>query len=143
MTFLGHVWIPFFGILLPILYYMRIRHLPRPSQLLYLSTCLVLFAPKSYDYTLQMLLIPWTTLVFLAIAEQARSTRVPGLHAALVCIAIVSSPLFFVTIHHNFYSGQAATFFLLALFFIALRFPFPEVRARSLTSTGVTAEIEG
>ena len=71
-----------------LLYWFRIRKLPRANQVVALVTCMVLLPPVSFEYTLVHLLIAWAVLVIVAVDwDQAGRITPPGLIAALVALA--------------------------------------------------------
>jgi hypothetical protein len=106
------------------LFFLRIRHLPVPSQVLCLATAAVLLPPTSADYTLIHLYVPWALLAFVAIDSARAGQRVPGLGPAFVCFAILLSPENEIFIAHERIEGALKAVTLIALWCIALRYPF-------------------
>lgn len=113
-----------------LLFFLRIRHLPLPNQVLCLAISSVLLPPVSYDYTLLHLYAGLVLLTFVAIHRQDIQRRgLPqgpafGLWAALLVLAFLLSPESELIWHGNRYAGQVKALALLALGYISLRYPF-------------------
>ena len=107
------------------LYFAWIRRLPVVNQVICLMVATILLPPVSYDYTLLHLYAAWALLVVLAL--RSGSQAVPGLQAAMVCLAILFAPESELIVHGYGYGGQAKTLALAALFWISLRYRFYSV----------------
>lgn len=127
MTTLSRFYLPAAGLLMLIYYFAFIWKLPRTNQLLALSIAIVLLPPKSYDYTLVMLYVPWACLVFLSLGAARRGLKVKGLTVAMVLMALIVSPELYIKFQGYYSAGQFKTLCLLALLFVAARFPFPDL----------------
>lgn len=128
MVVLGKIWIPLFAVLGSVVFFLRIAHMPRINQLLFLILAILLLPPKSYDYTIEMLYLPWAAMVLLAIRRAREGVRVPGLTAMLVCMAVAFSPMFFLQWHGIFFFGQATCAVLLVLTLLCCRYPLADDR---------------
>jgi hypothetical protein len=73
-----------------------------------------------------MLYIPWAWLALLGVAAAARRRRVPGLMPAMVCLALICSPEFFIKFHGYYSFGQFKTIVLLGLLWVAVRYRFED-----------------
>jgi hypothetical protein len=109
------------------LYFFRIRHLPIINQVLCLSVASVLLPPVSYDYTLIHLYVPWAMLVLHAQDQWKAGRSVPGMTAAFVVLAILVSPESEFIHNAAHVGGQFKAVILVALMFIALKYPFETV----------------
>jgi hypothetical protein len=133
------------------LYFLKIRRLPLINQVLCLAVASILLPPISFDYTLMYLYLPWAMLALLAQQQWNAQYReqplpawsahaapqrnragndvektIPGLSAALVCLAILVSPESEFIWHEAHLGGQIKALVLLALLGIGLMYPFQE-----------------
>ena len=106
------------------LFFLRIRFLPVLNQVLCLTLACTLLPPSSFDYTLINLYVPLALLVLFAFQRGVRNEPTPGLKAAFLCFAVAMASETELIYHQRGYGGQIKAIFLLALFFIALRYPF-------------------
>lgn len=116
------VYLVLFGVCGMVVFLRRIRHLPVVNQIVCLAAASVLFPPVSYEYTLLHLLAPLALLVLLVVDGEGRA--VPGVGAALVCLALLLAPLPELIWHGELFEGQVKAVVLVVLFEIALRWPF-------------------
>ncbi|SFR96737.1 Protein of unknown function [Granulicella pectinivorans] len=108
-----------------ILYFVRIRKLPVLNQVLSLCIASILLPPTSFDYTLIHLYVPWALLVIFALIAKQSGREYKGLVEAFVCFAILFVPETEFIYRHQSHGGQIKALVLIALFFIALKYPFP------------------
>ncbi len=101
-------------------YFLRIRHMPLLNQMLALTLCAVLMPPVSMDYTLLHLLVPFNLLCLFAVRHE--SAR--GLPAALLCFALIFTPLTFFSVRWRLVC-QARSLLLVALVCVVLRYAWP------------------
>lgn len=106
-----------------ILYFWKIRTLPRTNQILALTVASILLPPVSSDYTLVHLYIPWGVLVLVSLTG---SQKVKGLVFSFVCMAFLLAPESFAVIHGIRIAGQLKAIVLLILFVVSLTCPFEE-----------------
>jgi hypothetical protein len=108
-----------------ILYFWKIRSLPRINQVLALTVASILLPPGSGDYTLVHLYIAWALLVLVAIcSKDARGPH--GLTLCFICMAILMSPESFLFIHGVRIAGQFKAIILLVLLVISVVCPFED-----------------
>jgi hypothetical protein len=108
-----------------ILYFLRIRTLPRANQILALTVASILLPPVSADYTLVHLYISWGVLVLVSISlNDAR--KVKGLVLSFVCMAFLMAPESFAVIYGIRFAGQLKAIVLLILFIVSITYPFEE-----------------
>ena len=128
-----HIYMAALSVIGILLYFLRIRKLPVPNQILCLTVAAVLFPPTSYDYTLMHLYVPLAVLVLFAI--RTRGVTPAGLKAAFVCLALLIAPESEL-IHHGYgYGDLVKTAALVALLIIGLWFPFGETEGACDTLT--------
>lgn len=108
-----------------LLFFWKIRHLPRPNQILSLTVASILLPPVSYDYTLVYLYIPWAVLVLLSISRYQK-LEVRGLGLCFACLAFLMAPETYLVIHRVTISGQLKAIALMVLFVVSIRYPFKE-----------------
>ena len=109
-----------------ILYFWKIRSLPRTNQVLALTVASILLPPLSGDYTLIHLYIPWALLVVVAISSnEDRPPR--GLTLCFVCMAILMAPESFLFIHGVRIAGQFKAVVLVVLFVVSVVCPFEDL----------------
>jgi hypothetical protein len=108
-----------------ILYFWRIRTLPRANQILALTLASILLPPVSADYTLVHLYIPWGVLVLISISLKD-AQKVRGLVLSFVCMAFLMAPESFAVIHGIRIAGQLKAIVLLILFIVSITYPFED-----------------
>jgi hypothetical protein len=101
-----------------------VRKLPVINQVICLCVATLLLPPTSFDYTLMSLYLPWALLVLFAIQQRKRGHGAPGLVSVMVCFAILFVPETEIIWHKYPLGGQIKALALLALSFLALRYPF-------------------
>ena len=116
------------AIAVALVWFFRIRHLPVINQVLCLSVLTIVLPPTSFDYSLLHLYPAWALLTLLALAPTANERPIPGLTAAFVCLAVLFAPESELILHSHVYGGPLKCLTLIALCFIALRYPFRENR---------------
>lgn len=121
-----HLYMLAIALIMTALFFWRIVHLPRPSQVLALIVATVLLPPTSFDYTLQSLYVPWALLALLCVAAQSRSERIPGMMAAMICFGLLLGPETFLQWHGVIFAGQFKALVLITLTAISLLYPFHE-----------------
>jgi len=132
MVTMSRYYMPIAATLMTVFFFAVILKMPRLNQLLVIVLAIVLLPPKSYDYTLQMLYIPWAWLALLGVSAAARGAKVPGLMPVMVCMALVCSPEFFIRFqHHNSY-GQFKTLCLLVMLWLAARYSFSDEQSHAV-----------
>ena len=105
-----------------VLYFTRIQKLPLINQVLCLTLAAIFLPPSSYDYTLLHLFLPWSLLVVVAL--ERRKESIPGLTAAFLSIAYLMASEMELIRHGYGLSGASKALVFLALFYVALRYPF-------------------
>ncbi len=130
-------YMPLVGVFGLLLYFLRIRHLPTVNQVLCLAIASILLPPTSYDYTLLHIYTPWALLVLFALSNNDRRTK--GLTLAFICLALATSIETELIFHARSLGGQFKALVLLALFGIALRFPFKELADHSIEPSKTAA----
>ena len=118
------VYVPFAGLFGLLLYFLRIRHLPRLNQILIFSIFSVLVPPVSHDYTLVHLYAPLAMLLLLCVDR--RSTPLRGMGAALACFGVLCTSRVYLRLNGVVVDGQLKAIALAALLLIALLYPWPE-----------------
>jgi len=131
MLAIFHHYMPVAALLTTIFFFTRIWKMPRLNQLFFIILAAVMLPPKSYDYTLQMLYIPWAWLALLCVDAAARRTKIPGMTQVMICLALVLSPEFFLRIGGYFSFGQFKTVILLALLWLIARYRFDDLPAQA------------
>lgn len=110
-----------------VLYFTRIRKLPVVNQVLCLTIAAIFLPPVSYDYTLMHLYAPFVLLVFVVL-DRARNggkdVPVRGLVAAFALMAFLMSCQEEFIVHGLRIAGQMKAVALLALWGVALVYPF-------------------
>ena len=114
------------------LYTFRIRRQPLLNQLLLLSIVSIFFTAFSGDATLLHLYYPFALLLFLSLRAQRAHQVIPGLKPTLICLAVLVTPLSFLTSPHQRFEGQVRALLLGTLVLLALRFGFGPTLAESL-----------
>ncbi len=107
-----------------VLFFTRIRHLPVVNQVLCLCVASVLLPPVSYDYTLMHLYVPWAMLCLYVLHR--REAAPAGSTAVFTCLGILLSIQSEFIVKFRPLGGQIKAVVLVALFAIALRYPFRE-----------------
>ena len=119
-----------------LLYLFRVLRLPVINQLTVLTIAMVYLPPISYDYTLQVLFLPWTMLALVII--QRSSLSLPALRGellAMVLFALILAPELFL-IHHTYnHSGTLKSLCLGALLLLACLTPWPEAEVAAPPAT--------
>ena len=108
------------------LYLLRIRHMPVINQLLCLTVASILLPPTSFDYTLVHLYAPWALLSLLAVRQYGQNRRQPGLVLAMACFVVLMAPETEIIHRGQIASGAIKACALLLLFYVGLRYPFPD-----------------
>jgi hypothetical protein len=106
------------------LYFRRIRHLPVINQVLCLCIASILLPPVSYEYTLLHLYVPFGLLALLAQEKWNAREPIPGINAAILCFAILLSPLSELIHNSERFGGQIKAIVLVVLMYIGLKYPF-------------------
>jgi len=88
-----------------VLYFWRIRKLPRANQILALTIASVLLPPVSSDYTLVHLYIPWAVLVLLSIHIDTH-LKARGFVIAFVCLAFLMAPESYLILDGARFGGE-------------------------------------
>jgi hypothetical protein len=105
------------------LFFLRIWKLPVTNQVLFLAVACIWFPPVSFEYTLLHLLAPLGMLVILALDAARLRLSIPGLRAALLCLAVLMAPLSEFIIRRRTFDGQLKAVTLGLLFLIAITWP--------------------
>ena len=120
-------------------FFLRVLKLPMPNQVLVLVLSMIYFPPTSYDYTLQVMFLPWAWLGLIAISRARRREAVPGMSVVMMLFTLLLGPELFLTTRRYLHSGSLKAVCLGALLVAALVFPFgdpdakePEERVGSL-----------
>ena len=124
---LHRVYMPIAAILMTGFFFAFIWKMPALNQLLVICVATVLLPPRSYDYTLQMLYIPWGRMTMLAVSAAAAGRRIDGLALVMVSLAVICSPEIFIKYQGYWAFGQFKTLFLLALLGLAAKYPLVDL----------------
>ena len=114
------------GLLMTALFFLRIIRMPKPNQVMILVISMIFLPPTSYDYTLQVLFIPWAWLALIAVSRARRGEQAHGILAAMILFALVLGPELFITSHRYLYSGTLKAVCLLLLIGVATVFRFDD-----------------
>jgi Glycosyltransferase family 87 len=126
MSIMSQYYMPVAGLVMTVLFFARAWKLPRLNQLFFIIVAIVLLPPKSYDYTLQMLYIPWAWLTILCVTAARRGERIQGAMPVMICLAFICSPEFFIKFGGYYSYGQFKTLCLLVLLYFLGRYRFAE-----------------
>jgi hypothetical protein len=118
-----------------ILYFWKIRTLPRANQILALTVAAILLPPASADYTLVHLYVPWAVLV-LVVVSLKDGRKVKGLVFCFICMAFLMAPESFAMIQGIRIAGQLKAIVLLILFIVSMTCPFEEPAPDSADGVG-------
>ena len=111
------------GVVMTALYLGRVWRMPRINQVLFLSLAAVTIPPVSFDYTLELLYVPWAWLLLLIVSNWRASLRLRSQLLAMIGMALLLSPEIFVRIHGEDHYGQFKAIVLLAMLVLALVSP--------------------
>jgi len=120
------------GLLGVLAYFLRIRHLPAVNQVICLTLAATLLPPMSFDYTLMHLYVPWALMCFVAVRAAQLGIEIKGLKAAFICLAIALAPMTEFILRDRTVASWIRALAMLALFLVALRYPFPLTPDESL-----------
>lgn len=115
------------GILLIGILLIGMRKLPRPNQLLVLSSMVLLFPSTSFDYTLMAMYVPWVWFVLLSFEARAAGRSLPAILPAMLCFAVLFAPETFIHFHGLLFAGEMKAVALISLIVVGLCFPVPEL----------------
>ena len=113
-----------------ILFFARVRHLPRSNQVLFLILLCISLPPASLDYTLINLYIPFAWLT-LALASNPAQARRPAVITCFALFALVLGPKLFLSFRNITQQGFTTSLLLLGLLAISVISPFPDLEAVS------------
>ncbi len=113
-----------------LIYFWKIRTLPRANQILALTVASILLPPVSSDYTLVHLYVPWAVLVLISISLKDAG-KVPGLIASFLCMAFLMAPESSAVVHGIRVAGQLKAIVLVILFSLSLTHPFEDPASES------------
>lgn len=116
------VYVATMAVLGLLLYWFRIRHLPRVNQIVALVTLSVLIPPISYDYTLVHLYIAWAALVLYVVETRNRSLPVLWTFGLFAFVMSSEGSVYFDSVR---IAAQLKCLALVAIVAIALRVPLP------------------
>ena len=119
-----HIYSIALGVVMLLLYFVRIRKLPIANQLLILTICSVVLPPTSADYTLLQLYAPFLILALLVIEAARQERPMPGMTAIFGLFAFLFTPTNFIFYRGQGMSAQLKCLLLLGLFGVALVYPF-------------------
>jgi hypothetical protein len=124
MSLMARYYMPVAAVLMTVYFFAFIWKMPRLNQLLVIVLAIVLLPPKSYDYTLQMLYIPWSWLALVAVSAAKRGQKIAGLMPVMICLALICSPEVFIEFggFHSF--GQFKALCLLVLLWMSAKYRF-------------------
>jgi Glycosyltransferase family 87 len=137
MKVIFHYYLPVAGALMAIFFVALIWKMPRANQVLVVVLASVLLPPKSYDYTLEMIYIPWAWLALLSVQAAASGRTIKGMMPVMICFALVCSPELFFKFQGYYSYGQLKTVVLLAMLGLAGRYPFDDGEPNSLRQANV------
>jgi hypothetical protein len=108
-----------------VMFFGRLRRMPRANQLLAVSVFMVTLPPVSYFYALVHLYAVWVVLVFLVVRAEQDGVRVRGLHAAILLFVPLFGSFTLLTWRGVWmFGGLVQACLLMVLFVLATRFPF-------------------
>ena len=118
-----------------LLYWFRIRTLPRVNQIVALLTCMVLLPPVSFEYTLVHLYIAWAVLVLFSVGWHSERQNAPsGLVPAMVAMAwLLSCQTYLLILSHEAplrIAGPIKGLVLAAFLGMTLWYPWREASPR-------------
>ncbi|ADV82680.1 glycosyltransferase family 87 protein [Terriglobus saanensis] len=115
-----------------VLYWLRVRKLPRINQVLCLVVASVILPPVSYEYTLVHLYLPWAAMVLVSFEAWKKGLILPGLRLAAVLLALVTAIDSYFFWHGIRIGGELKCACLVTLFCIGLFFPWPDEGEQAL-----------
>ncbi len=99
-----------------LLFFGRIRKLPVVNQVLFLALSAVTLPSISFDYTLQLLYVPFAWILLDGIAGEVAGRTPQWLLPTIVCFALLFSPELFLNWNGVLFYGQFKAVVLLMLF---------------------------
>jgi hypothetical protein len=126
MRVIFHYYLPVAGALMSIFFVALIWKMPRANQVLVIILATVLLPPKSYDYTLEMMYIPWAWLVLLCVSAAAGGRTIKGMMPVMICFALVCAPELFFKFQGFYSYGQLKTVVMLVMLGLAARYRFDD-----------------
>jgi hypothetical protein len=124
MRVIFRYYLPVAGAAMALFFLALIWKMPRLNQVLVIVLAMVLLPPKSYDYTLEMMYIPWAWLVLLCVSAAAAGRKIRGMLPVMFCFALVCAPELFIKVHGFYAYGQFKTVVMLGMLALAARYPF-------------------
>ena len=121
------------GLVMTAVFFLRVIRMPTANQVMVLVISMIFLPATSYDYTLQVLFIPWAWLALIAVSDAIRERKRPGMLAAMVLFTLILGPELFLTTRGYIHSGtlKAVCLALLLIIAIAYRFDDPEWRVNA------------
>jgi hypothetical protein len=126
-----------------LLFFLRIQKLPFINQLLCLTVAAIVLPPVSFEYTLIHLYAPLALIVFLILdyAKRRDVSLPPGITPALFLLAFLLSAQSEFIYHGLRYTAQFKCIALLALGYVACRYPFQPLDAENSGRTSAPAPL--
>jgi hypothetical protein len=119
-----HMYFIAAGIVMMAVFFLRIRNMPRPNQMLFVLAAITALPPTSFDYTLLNLYPAWAWLVVVAVYSR---TSVRGLSWCMVLLALLCAPETFLFFRGTLYAGPLKAICLAALLALCAIYPWPEL----------------
>jgi hypothetical protein len=135
LVLLLRFYTPLMAGMVPALYFLRVRRLSMPNQLLFLTVVSILVPPTSGDYTLLQLYVPLVVLMLFAL-----DGRMAAVAPVFVVLALVLTPLNLLFHAGASLQGQIRSVLLCVLLWLTVRGDF--VR-ENWKSAEVSAPISG
>lgn len=127
LAFILRYYMPAVALVTTVVFFTRIWNMPRVNQVLFIVLAAVFLSPISFDYTLEMLYIPWAWLALIGVSAATQNRKIDGLTPVMICFALVCSPELFIKHNGLYVYGQFKAIVIVALFYLTACYPFPEV----------------
>lgn len=115
------------ALLATVVYFVRIRKLPRINQIVILTSLSILLPPVSGDYTLVHLYPAWMVLALFALRPSCGVLPSRVLPACLALLALAFCPETYLVIGQLHFAGSFKALVLLALIGLLLAYPLEDV----------------
>jgi len=115
------------AVITTVVFFTRVQKMPRANQVLFIVLATVFIPPISFDYTLQMLYIPWAWLAMIGVSAATRNREIDGLAPVMICLALVCAPELFIKHHGIYVYGEFKAIVIIALFYLTSRYRFFEI----------------
>ncbi len=131
---LERVYLPFAALVACMVFLLRIRHLSRTNQVVFLMSAMIFLPPASFDYTLLHLYVPFAWLALLSVEQTRKQRQPPALTAALLLCGLLVAPETFLLHDGLCYSSLFKGFLLLAMLVLVSCAPLQDLETPSGSS---------